>query len=493
MSPGVQQAPQKWSVFAAVGSSYFIIVVATTLSVLALPAIAEDFDITLRAAGWVVIAESLIIAALLLPLGRLSDIVGRHRTMRIGVVVFGVGLVLTGLSPTFGFLIGARIVTALGNTLIQAVGTGILVAAFPSEERGLALGGQTSAVAVGAAIGPLLGGFLLDEMSWKTLFLGLAIPTALILVVVHFGLSSKDRGDPKDAAGQGLDVAGGALAASFIVVLVLAVTDPFGFGFTSPIIIGGALGAIGLLAVFIRTELSQRAPMLDLRLFQIDDFRSAVILRFLGFLSSSTLVFLLPIYLLGVRELSTLTAGSLIALIAVGMTVGAQISGRLYDQLGPRRPVVAGFIVQAGVFVLLATFTEGTSLVLVALASVSNGLALGLWNVPTNSMMMGAIPAESFGVGGAFTNVNRTIGSVFAQAVATALVAGVMAAQGFDIPLGDIAETDGASSAFIDGWMWNFVAGLVITLAALVVSLRISNISEDDHVDTRPAPSTSGS
>lgn len=468
--PASQPAPQKWSVFAAVGLGYFITVVTTTLSVLALRAIAEDFDVTLRTVGWVVIIESLIIAALLLPLGGLSDVVGRHRMLRAGVAVFGVGLILTGFAPSFALLIVARIVTAVGNTMVQSVSTGILVAAFPPEERGLALGGQTTAVAVGAAVGPLLGGLLLDELDWQLLFLLLAIPTVVTFVVVHRVLGAEPLAAAEGA--KEFDAVGAAFAAGFITVLVLTLSDPFEFGFASPVTIAGAALAGILLTAFVRVEVAHDRPMLDVRVFQIADFRRAVGIRAISFIASSSIMFLIPVFLLGVRDLSTRATGVIFALFAVGMTLGAQVSGRLYDRVGARPPMVVGLLIQVGVLALLATVDQNTAVPLVAMASIGNGLGQGLWNVPANSVMMGAMPAGALGVGGAFSNVTRTVGSVVGQAGATAIVASVMASQGFDIPLGDVVDTQGAGAAFVDGWQVAYLVALAVTAISIVIAFR---------------------
>ncbi len=471
MTNGGQVTPHKWAVLVAIGMSYFMTVVTFSFSVLALRDIAEDFDVTLRTVGWVVIIESLIVAALLLPVGGLSDRVGKHRTLQAGLGVFGVGLVLTGLSPTFITLIVARIVTALGNTLVQSVSTGILVGAFPPEERGLALGGQTTAVATGAAVGPLLGGLLLDALDWKLLFILLALPTALTFLVVRRVLQIETERPQRTV---GFDTRGALLASSFITILIFTLNDPFDFGIRSPLTIIGGVLAIALLTAFVRCELRAERPMLDVRLFQIDDFRRAVALRVLGFIASSAPPLLIPILLLSVLDQSTRTTGAILALFAVGMTFGAQASGRLYDRLGPRLPMTLGITVQISVLLLLSQVNEESSLTLVAIGSLGNGLGQGLWNVPANSVMMGAMPADSLGVGGAFTNVTRTIGSVVGQAGATAVVAAVMVSQGFDIPLGDVADTTGAGAAFVDGWRLTFLIGAIVSALALLLAVTSS-------------------
>ncbi len=475
MTQTIPDTSRKWLVFAAVGSSYFISVAVATFSVLALPAISDDFAVPLRTVGWVVIVESLIVAGLLLPLGRLSDVVGRHRTLRAGVVVFGLGLVLSGLAPTFTLLIVARVVTSIGNTLVQAVGTGILVAAFPAEERGLAMGGQTTAVAIGAAVGPLLGGLLLDALDWQLLFLILAALTAVAFAIVHWALGPEPETTTTPTR---FDSRGAALAALFILMLVLTVNDPFEFGWRSPVIPASAAVTIALLVAFVRVELAHSSPMLDVRLFSIGEFRRAVLIRLVAFTASTTIMLLTPIYLLGARGLNARTAGGLLALSAIGMMVGAQISGRLYDRVGPRLPITVGLTMQAFVLLALASVDEKSSVLLIAAATLTGGLGQGLWNVPANSVMMGAMPPDALGVGGAFTNVTRTVGNVVGQAGATAVVAGVMSSQGFAIPLGDIAETAGADVAFIDGWRLTFLIAIGITLVALAIGLRTGRTND---------------
>ena len=175
----------KWRAFSAIAITFITIVFSTAFTFLALPEIADEFDVTLSTVGWVVIIESLLIAALLLPLGGLADLLGDKRVLSIGVAIFGAGTLLTGISPTFVTLILARVVMAIGNALTQSVATGMVVSIFPDEERGLAMGAQTAAVAVGSASAPLLGGLGLEFLPWRTSFLLLAIPTAISFLAIQ--------------------------------------------------------------------------------------------------------------------------------------------------------------------------------------------------------------------------------------------------------------------------------------------------------------------
>lgn len=464
---------RKWRAFTAIAITYITVVFASAFAFLALPKIADDFDVTLAAVGWVVIIESLLIAALLLPLGGLADVLGDKRVLSIGVVIFGVGTLLTGVSPTFATLIGARIVMALGNALVQSVATGLLVAVFPGHERGLAMGAQTAAVAVGSASAPLVGGLALETFSWNAVFVLLVVPT-LISLGATIALIPGNQLREIDSS-RTFDLSGSVLSALAIAAVVVTIGNPFALGWTSPGIFVGGIAALSLVAFFIRRELGVDHPMLELRLFAVPVFRTSVALRTLGFLAAAPTTLLFPVYLLSYRQVSAATAGVLIAIVAVGLGVGAQISGRMYDRIGPQAPTLLGFVLQTVVGISFALSSGTTSLVLLGLVGGLGGLGMGLWNVPNNSAMLGATPPAYLGVGGAFTNVTRTLGTVLGQALSAAVVSSVMSSRGFDIPLGELADVPGAGSAFNDGWSvaYLFTAGL--SSALIVLATRLPN------------------
>ena len=471
--PGQGSAWQlpKWQSFSAIAITFITIVFSTAFTFLALPKIAEEFDVTLAAVGWVVIIESLLIAALLLPLGGLADLLGDKRVLTIGVVIFGAGTLLTGLSPSFITLILARVVMATGNALTQSVATGMVVSIFPDEERGLAMGAQTAAVAVGSASAPLLGGLGLEFFPWRTSFLLLVIPTAISFFAIRRLIPNEPLRETSE--NQAFDKQGSVLSALAIVCIVVTLSNPFSLAWLSPGIIGGGVISIVLLGLFIRWELQVDSPMLELRLFSDRVFRTAVALRTFGFLASATTALLLPVFLLSFREVSATAAGVIIALAAIGLGVGAQIAGRLYDRVGPRTPSLVGLALQIAVSLTFATATETSPLLILGVAAGLGGIGIALWNVPNNSAILGATPPEFLGVSGAFTNLARTFGTVSGQALAAAVVAGVMISEGFDTPLGELADTPGAGQAFNDGWRVAYLLSAAVSAALLVLATRL--------------------
>lgn len=160
------------------------------------------------------------------------------------------------------------------------------------------------------------------------------------------------------------------------------------------------------------------------------------------------MIFFLVVYLLKFHQ-SAMSAGAILAMTAAGLGVGAQISGRMYDRVGPRTPTLLGFTMQIGASLGFAFSSDVTPLVLLGVAAGLSGLGMGLWNDPNSGAMLGATPPAFLGVwGGAFTHVTRTLGSVVGQALAAAIVTGVMSSRGFDIPLGQLAANGGAGRAF---------------------------------------------
>ncbi len=234
--------------------SFVTVVMSMTMVFVALAPIADEFEVTLRAVGWVVIVESLIISAVMMPLGRLADAVGHKKIHLLGLSLFGVGAAITGLSITFGMLIGGRVVMALGSAMTQAVGTGMVVAVFPSEERGKAIGAQTTAVSIGAASGPILGGLVLQVFSWEFMFLMLVVPVVVSVVVGARWLDEALVSSGAGAKNARFDTWGAVVSAAGVTAMVVTVSNPFAVPWLSPTAFIGIAIVVASAAAFVRIE-----------------------------------------------------------------------------------------------------------------------------------------------------------------------------------------------------------------------------------------------
>jgi EmrB/QacA subfamily drug resistance transporter len=470
---GAERAGDKWKAFTAIAISFVTMVFSMSMVFVALSAIADDFGVTLRAVSWVVIVQSLVISGLMMPLGRLADIVGRRRVHLVGLVLFAAGSLCVALAPTFELLLAARAVMSVGNAMGQSVGTAKVVATFGPEERGKALGSQTSVVAIGAAMGPIVGGLILQVLPWEALFLMLVPPLIIAYVVGAKYLDEavvSGSGPSAGASRGGFDWGGAALSTMAITALVLTVSNPLAWRWTSGPMLASGLVMVGLFAVFVYWELRQEAPILQLRFFARPIFSMAVAARTLGFVGYTAVMFLMPVFLISVRGLGEGTTGAVLFLASLGMGLAANQSGRYADRLGERPIFVVGFVVNVVSLLGIAQVGRTTPLWVVMVLLFANGTALGLWNVPNGSAILASVPAEHLGVVGAFMNLTRNIGSVVGQALASAIVVGAMAANGFDIPLSHIASTNGAPAAFLRGCRISYTAVSALALVALVLA-----------------------
>ncbi len=465
-----ENAWYKWRAFWAVGLSLVTMVMSFSIIFLALPAIAEDFGITFKEASLLVIAQSLTISSLMVPLGKVADMIGRKKFHLIGMVLFGGGAIACAFATSFTFLIITRIIMSIGSSMGQSVSTAITTSVFPASERGKALGSQTTAVAIGGAAGTVVSGVTLQFLPWQALFIFMAIPTAIAFLWGLYILKDERIGSFSGEKRPPYDWLGAALSAVATAIVILTITNPFALAWSSPIIIAGAFTGIATIIVFVWWQLKTTHPMVDLRLFKISVFKFAIITRYLAFMRSSATLFLLPIYLVAFRGWPEIYASGVILMMAIGMGVGAQVFGRLSDRYGVRPFMVGGFMVLILTGIALATLSHTSNLVYIAVVVLINGLAQGAWSAPNAAATMGSVPRSTYGLVSAIINLTRNLGNVSGQAIITAIIAGIMIAQGFDIPLAELEDTPEAGFAFLDGWRYAYFVATGIVALALVTS-----------------------
>jgi len=479
----------KWIAFSAIAVSFFTMVASMGMVFIALTQMADTFGVTLRSASWIVIVQGLIISAFMLPMGRMADIIGRKKVHLIGLVFFASGSVFTALAPSFGLLIMARIVTAIGNSMSQSVGTAMVLSVFPPSERGKAIGAQTTAVAIGGAVGPVIAGIVLEFLTWPALFLMLTIPIVIAFIAGYFILDEKTVSQQTNGQNQNFDWMGAIISGLLITVVVVLINNPINLAIMSPMMLSAVTSTLILSCFFIWWELRCVSPMLQIRMFSNVMFSMAVATRFLGFLGTTTVRFLMPVYLISLRDVEEALAGGILFITSLGMAVAASTSGRMGDKLGERPFTVLGFLMLVATALAFMSFTGETPFWIINIVLILNGLAMGLWGVPNNSTILGSVPRESFGVVGALTNLTRNVGNVAGQAVASAVVVGIMVSDGFDIPLSDINGNSGASDSFMRGWRYAY--GLVTVFALIGLVLAIFTRTSNTEKQTEPQDANS--
>ena len=412
----VSPSPNKWRVMVAVGMGIFLATLDGSIVNVALPTLTQEFRTAFTIVEWVILAYLLTVATLLLSMGRLGDMLGKKPVYQAGFAVFTLGSVLCSLSTTVAGLIAFRVLQAVGASMVLALGTAILTEAFPASERGKALGLSGTVVSIGIVVGPALGGFLLDALSWHWIFLvNLPVGILGLLLVGRFVPSTRPA-----RVGR-FDFPGAVAIFVSLLALLLALTVGPRLGFLDPRILGLIFICGLFLLLFVAAERRSPNPMVDLGLFRDRLFSINLATGSLTFIALSGLLLLMPFYLEGVLGHPPREVGLLMAAVPAGLGIAAPISGVFSDRLGTRPITVAGLAVLAAGFLALTGLGVDTSALSYLARFSPIGVGMGLFQSPNNSAIMGAAPRERLGVASGLLAMTRLVGQITGIAVLGAL------------------------------------------------------------------------
>jgi EmrB/QacA subfamily drug resistance transporter len=402
-------APGRWVLLATVLGSGMAAIDATVVGI-ALPAIGHDFDASLPTLQWVVISYTLTLAGLLLFAGALGDRYGRKRIFLIGVIWFAVASLLCGVAPDAAVLIAARAVQGVGAALLTPGSLAIIEASFRPDDRGKAIGAWSGLSGVATAIGPFLGGWLVQAVSWRLIFV-INLPVAAMVVAVTLRHVPESR-DP-DLTGR-VDMTGGLLVTLGLVGLTYGLIEGPSEGWTRLAPLVSLIGGAVLLAAFVAWEHRTPAPMLPLNLFASAQFSSANVVTFVVYAALGGVLFLLPIELQQVSDYTALEAGiSLLPVTVIMLTLSAR-SGALAARIGPRLQMTVGpLLIAAGLALFTRIGPTGDYLTEVLPAVLVFGLGLAANVAPLTSTVLAAVPASHAGMASAVNNdVARAAGLI---------------------------------------------------------------------------------
>jgi EmrB/QacA subfamily drug resistance transporter len=463
----------KWWAFGAIAMGLFLGVLDQSGLNIAIPVMASHFGTDIPTAQWIFLGFVLTTSVVLMPAGRFSDILGRKRVYVTGLSIFTLGGILAASSSSLVPVIVFKAAQGVGNGMIVANNMAIIAALFPGKEQGKGMGLLSTTVGLGAISGPLVGGSLVTTFGWRSVFILSVALSVLTLIAVVLVVEERRITPPRDSDSRpSFDWIGAIISSFGLVLLLLALTNGGRLGWTSPLVLVGLFGFPVMLAGFIIRELKARSPMLDLRLFTRRVFSLGVTARAMGMLGSAPSFFLMPFYLQGVLGFTAQGAGMVMVSSSAGMAAAAFICGRLSDRFG-WKPFISGglALVIIGIF-LLSRLTEDTPLGLVIAGLTLQGVGMGAFISPNLSAILGTVEREKHGVTTAMLNLVRTATNLTAVAIATAIVAGVMTAGGFE-PRLDVAvsESVGAASAFTDGLRLAYLVMSGCVLLGFVASL----------------------
>ena len=487
----------KWWAYIAIAIGMFLAVMDQSGVNIALPRVAEYFSVDIPTVQWITLGYVLTTSAMLMPMGRLSDMIGRKRVYMGGFVIFIGAAALGGSAYIFPVLIAAKVIQGVGAAAVSANGMAIVTEVFPERERGKALGMYMTVIGAGSIGGPAIGGLLVSTLGWRSIFF-VSVPVGIValiaaLVILKGGAPARSRG----SKALSFDWAGASLSSAALVSVLLAMTNAHRLGWSSPPIVAGFAAAIVLVGAFLWWERRTADPILDLDLFRVKVFSMGVSARFLSFLGGSAVYFLMPFYLIQGLGYPASKAGLVIVPGALCMAIMGPISGRISDKVGTRWPSVVGMLLSAAAMFTLARLTVDSPPIHVITGMMLSGAGMGTFSSSNSSAVMGSFGRDRFGIVSAFLNLTRTSANVTGVALATTIVALTMGSLGYAPSLAAVSGEggEGLRAAFVAGLTKAFlVSGSLMVLAAVLSAVRGEvRTSSDSAAEPVPQPGTSPS
>jgi EmrB/QacA subfamily drug resistance transporter len=447
------QPTRRWKVLAVTSVAVFMSFLDVTIVNVAFPDIERDFAGASRAdLSWVLNAYNIVFAALLVPAGRLADLLGRRRLFLAGVVGFLAASMLCGLAPSAGWLVAARVLQAAAGAILVPTSLALLLPEFPPERRAtaVAIWGATGAVA--AALGPALGGLLVDGLGWRWVFF-LNVPIGLAALVPARRLLREAR----DPGGVVPDAVGTALLVVGVAALALAIVKGADWGWSSARVLGAFAAAAVLLPAVVLRSARHRAPVIELGLFRVRSFSVSIAGMFVFSTAFYALLLSNVLFLTGVWGYSILEAGFAVTPGPLMAALTAPFAGRLSDRFGQRVVALPGALFFAAGCSLFAAGMDvtpdyaGEYLIPTMLTGAGVGFSFASWG----SASVAELPPARFATGSAVVSCLRQIGAVLGIALLVAVL--------------DAAPAGDPLAGFDDAWTMMAAAGGVVAALALAL------------------------
>jgi EmrB/QacA subfamily drug resistance transporter len=400
----------------------FLVNLDTTLVNVALPALVRELHATTTGLQWVVDSFNLVFAALLLTFGSLSDRFGRKGMLLAGLAVFGAASLAGGFTGSPAQLIAARSVMGLGAAMTFPATLSLISNVFTERrERARAIGLWGAVAGVAIAMGPIVGGWLLEHFSWASIFVAMApVAGAAVILAALVVPASKD---PEAAAP---DIPGLVLSSATMALLVFTIIEAPAYGWAAPRSVAGFAVSAVLLAAFIARERSAAHPMLDVRLFRNMRFSAASGAVTVSFFTLLGFIFLITQYFQFVRGYGPLSAGVRLLPVALSVGAGSVAGTQLAVRAGTKLVVTTGMVAMAGFYGWVAATTSATlSYGVIVAQMIVYGLGMGLTSAPATESIMGAISRAKAGVGSAVNDSTRLVGGTLGVAVIGSVYASV--------------------------------------------------------------------
>ena len=499
---------RRWWILTVLCFSLLVIVLDNSILNVAIPTIIRDLQATNSQLQWIVDSYTIVFAGLLLTAGAMGDKFGRRKALQLGLVIFGFGSLLAALSATANELIFTRALMGVGAAFIMPATLSIITNVFPPQERAKAIGIWSGVAGLGAALGPLTGGFLVEHFYWGSVFL-VNIPIVIVGLIAGIFLIPES----KDPAAPRLDPVGAVLSIAALSLLLFAIIEAPTKGWLEPMILGIFICGLLFGAAFVLWERKVSHPMLDMSFFRNPRFSAANGAITVVFFAMFGSIFLLTQYFQFVLGYSPLETGVRMVPFALTLMVVAPTSSQVVKRFGTKLTVATGLVVVTAALATMAFLEVDSSYAQIVWRLMLLAVGMGLTMAPSTDSVMGSLPLGKAGVGSAVNDTTRQVGGALGVAIIGSVLASVygskvsefLSGQGAPIEAIDAAKGSlgganmvasqapspeqaaallrVANSAFVDALHWSvIVAAIPVAIGAVCVFLFLPAAAREEDL-----------
>ena len=408
---------RRWWTLVTIAISVLIVVLDSTIVNIALPTLQRELNTTLSELQWIINAYIMSFAALMLTMGALGDRIGRAKMLQAGIVLFAGASLAAAFASSGGQLILWRAIMGIGGAMILPATLAIITNVFPREERGRAIGVWAGLNGIGIALGPIIGGLIIESFQWNWIFL-INMPVAAVALIAGWFLIP----DSRDPNPKRLDLSGTILSATALSSLVFGLIQGGNWGWTDQAVIASLAASVVLVTLFILWERHTKHPILEIGFFRNPRFSAGVGTVSMMALALIGITFALTLYMQFVNGYTALETGVRFVPLALGIFIGAGSADKIVSRLGTTRVIVTGFIGTAIIGALASFWRVDTAYWQLGSMFFGLGFFLGYIAAPATEAVMGALPEARAGIGSAMNTVSRLVaGSIGVAALGAAL------------------------------------------------------------------------